>query len=671
MIRAVALVHQKLLNKNSSVQLIDSYIKMSQTSSSYGATMFDGIISGKKVLIGVVFDGIIVFLSDVMEDVQFYPINEIRNFCAANDSVYIYFKNNKNLQIKTGRPERLVELLAGYYYLAGEKSDDVEIPINLSLIQKSNVLHLNYSRKEIIFLDNRLKYFSDIIYTNAQDNGLTQANALPKKVMSPIRVAISNGSNLNFIHLESSDVSMLQYTIFADSLVQSFRARGGKEVKETLNAQGISISDNTGLASTIEFAQATNKIFKSPIALKRIFMSNIGLTEEVAKDLCEGFRASNSLDHLSIGRNPKIGSSLTQILRSINRNSLHILDIRNCGITKENANQVLRAIEDFQNLNTLIIKDNDLSSVTTEFTKIMLKAKKLTALDVRNCNLSKDALFAIFKGLVDNRVLKDLRISGNEGLSSAIGYICDCYTEKVVKIPPIARLDVASESIDSGDVKKIVKSMKLPQCHINALDISGCKLKEDFGKMTETFLEFEKTDKCITQLTCTNCQLSDKSIPKIVDYLKQTTRLTKFKCGFNTSLFKKGEFGFIAEMIKGNQTLYNIHLSGMNFSSDHVDEIFNAIANHPNIVKLALDSNPVVNYLDKISGLLVADSKLQVLKMRKLESITKDELCDWLNHGLPDSSALKVEKIVLTNNNLTSSDIKEAIEKHPSVHFVL
>ncbi|KAL7719693.1 FERM domain-containing protein [Entamoeba marina] len=623
MVRSCLGVHEKLKGQTNLVTLKQSFLQMIQRAHSYGATMFEAVLSGKKVHVGVVYDGIIVYLSDLIEDLQFYPIDSIRSVYSTGDAAVIFFNNNKNLQIKTGKPEKLVTLVSGYFYLNGNTSAD--------------------KRKEIVFLTNRLSHFHETIQLSAADAYLDQY--APKKFTTAIVNAIKQGSNLTTVNFASSNLGLTQFTVFAESVDRTFKSRGGKDVEETFNVQELILADNTELGKMVDFAKACCLVLKSPIALKRIDLSNLGITEEVGKELVDGFRACNSLEYLNLSNNPFLGSdSLQAILRSINKNALFRLDIRNCGVKRQDATQIIRVIQDFPNLQQLIIKNNAIGASGTEFAKLVSKLKKLQVLDVRRCGLPKDQIIGILKGLSDNRVLKDLRLSGNEGVNDVIGYIHDATEEgKVVKFPPISRLDIAGEELTASSAKKVVKLMQRPSCHFSAIDVSGAKLKSDISKICETLLSYEKSQTFLSQLSCNNCLLSDASISYIVNYVSSTNKLTKFKIGYNTSLFKKGNYNWISDMIRGNKTLKNLHLSGLGLHAEQFVSITDSIANHPCLLKLSLDGNPVGSYLHKIGEMLVLCQHLTTLRLRNLEGVTKSELADWLNNSLPQN--LSLEKI--------------------------
>ncbi|KAL7717451.1 FERM domain-containing protein [Entamoeba marina] len=607
MVRSCLGVHEKLKGQTNLVTLKQSFLQMIQRAHSYGATMFEAVLSGKKVHVGVVYDGIIVYLSDLIEDLQFYPIDSIRSVYSTGDAAVIFFNNNKNLQIKTGKPEKLVTLVSGYFYLNGNTSADVEKPADLQFFEKDDLFDFSKKRKEIVFLTNRLSHFHETIQLSAADAYLDQY--APKKFTTAIVNAIKQGSNLTTVNFASSNLGLTQFTVFAESVDRTFKSRGGKDVEETFNVQELILADNTELGKMVDFAKACCLVLKSPIALKRIDLSNLGITEEVGKELVDGFRSD----------------SLQAILRSINKNALFRLDIRNCGVKRQDATQIIRVIQDFPNLQQLIIKNNAIGASGTEFAKLVSKLKKLQVLDVRRCGLPKDQIIGILKGLSDNRVLKDLRLSGNEGVNDVIGYIHDATEEgKVVKFPPISRLDIAGEELTASSAKKVVKLMQRPSCHFSAIDVSGAKLKSDISKICETLLSYEKSQTFLSQLSCNNCLLSDASISYIVNYVSSTNKLTKFKIGYNTSLFKKGNYNWISDMIRGNKTLKNLHLSGLGLHAEQFVSITDSIANHPCLLKLSLDGNPVGSYLHKIGEMLVLCQHLTTLRLRNLEGVTKN-----------------------------------------------
>ncbi|BFU19402.1 leucine-rich repeat containing protein [Entamoeba histolytica HM-1:IMSS-B] len=669
MLRSSMGIHEKLKNQTNLNTLKLSFIQMAQRSHSFGATMFDSVLSGKKVHVGIVYDGIIVYLSDLIEDITFYPMHDIKSIYSTGDSAVVYFKNNKNLQIKTGRAEKLVSLLSGYFYLCGETSPDVEKPVSLHFAEDDKLFDFSKKREEIVFLTNRLSYFHENIQVAAADAYLEQI--APKRILASILTAIKQNHNLTTINFASTDVSITQLTVFAESIDRTFKSRGGKDVQETFNAQELSLADNMELGKTNEFAKALCLILKSPIALKRIDLSNIGLTDDIAKNIVDGFRACNSLEYLNLSNNSELsGSALQTVLRSINRNALFRLDIRGLALTRQDAGQVIRLISDFPNLQQLIIKNNNIGAGGAELGNLVQRLKKLQILDVRHCGLPKDIVHSILKGLADSRVLKELRLSGNDGMGDVISYISDITEEgKIVKFPPINRLDVAGVDLSTSDVKRLMKIIQRPVCHLNAIDVSGAKLKGDMSKIFEILLAYEKTNLCITQFSANDCQISDSCASYMVNYLSCTTKLTKFKVGYNSSLFRKGNYVCIAEMIRGNKTLKNLHISGMNFPAEQIGSIFDAIINHPSLIKLSLDGNPLGSYMNKVSDLLMMCQHLSVLRLRKLEAITKDELINWLNNELPQT--MSVDKICLEQNGLKTSDIKKAMDDHPTIHFVL
>lgn len=671
LLRSSLVIQKKLMGEKSLQLLKQSFIQMAQKSHSYGATMFDSFMSGKKVRVGVVSDGIIVYLSDTIEDLQFYPIGDIKAIYSTGESAVVTFTNNKNIQIKTSRVDKLVQLLSGYYYLMGLNSPDVEKPTTLQYAADDQIFDLTKRRSEIVFLTNRLVYFFENIQIAAADACLPEKNFTPKKVMASVTAAIKLGQNLTSINFASTAVTLTQFTVFAESIDRTFKSRGGKDIVETFNAQELSLADNTDLGKTKEFATALCLIFKSPIALKRIDLSNIGLTDEVAKLIVDGFRACNSLEYLNLSGNPELsGNALQMILRSINKNALFRLHIKGTGITRQDAGQVIRSIMDFPNLQCLIMKDNAVSVGGAELGSLVQKLKKLSILDVRNCQLTKDITHSILKGLADSRVLKELRLSYNDGMGDVISYIADITEEgKAIKFPPITRLDVAGPDLGVSEVKKLLKILQRPSIHLNAIDIGGAKIKGDMGKIFDVLMAYERTQVSITQVGLNDCSIADSAIPNMVSYLTGTTKLTKLKIGYNTTMFRKGNYSFISDFIKSNNTLKNLHLSGLGLVADQIGPIFDAIQNHPSLLKLTFDNNPVGSYLNKITELLMTCQHLTVLRLRQLDGVTKEELINWLNNDLPQT--MSVEKICLQKNGLTSNDIKKAIEEHPSIHFEL
>jgi len=270
--------------------------------------------------------------------------------------------------------------------------------------------------------------------------------------------------------------------------------------------------------------------------------------------------------------------------------------------------------------------------------------------------------------LAENRLFKELRLSGNDDMGGVVSYIADVTEEgKAVKFPPIVRLDIAGSDLSSGDVKKLIKIINRPTIHITSIDVSGSKLRGDMAKIFDILLAMEKTQNSVLQLKVNDCQIADSAVTNMKNYISSTTKLTTFKVGYNTTLFKKGNYSFISEMIRANTTLKNLDLSGMNFTSEQVTPIFDAILNHPTLVKLTFDANPVGQYLNKIAELLMMCQHLVVLRLRNLENVSKEELVNWLNNSLPDT--MSVEKICLQGNGLTSEDISKAMDSHPTVHF--
>ena len=162
-------------------------------------------------------------------------------------------------------------------------------------------------------------------------------------------------------------------------------------------------------------------------------------------------------------------------------------------------------------------------------------------------------------------------------------------------------------------------------------------------------------------------QISDTVAGVMVNYLTNTTKLTKFKCGNNPSLFRKGDYSCISEMIRGNKTLKNVNISDLNLPPEHIDGIFDAIVNHPSLVKLTLDGNPAGSYMDKISQLLASCQNLQSLRVRKLEAISRDEMIDWINNELPP--VMSIETMHVAGNKITTADIVPAINAHIKIHF--
>ena len=108
----------------------------------------------------------------------------------------------------------------------------------------------------------------------------------------------------------------------------------------------------------MQFAPYLTLILRSPVALKRIDLRNIGLNDETAKVLVDGFKACNSLEYLSLGDNKNLTSNIVQlILKSINRSALGRLDIRGIKTTpqeqwmiKRRFNQMVKVAFDKENI---------------------------------------------------------------------------------------------------------------------------------------------------------------------------------------------------------------------------------------------------------------------------------------------------------------------------------
>ena len=525
------------------------------------------------------------------------------------------FKMNKSLQLKISlkNDQVTINTAVSHCGLFRLEIGNVEVEIVLNLLYNSEIKELNISHSDltenvgIMLICEFIKKHNTLQKLNMSHNKITIEGAV--KVAKVIKIIVT----LQSLDISCCGISGDGVLVISDSIMNNTSL-------QELNMSGNKV--------TIEGAHKIAEVIQFNTTLHKLNISDCGIIDDGVVVISDSLIECTSLQELDMSHNEITIEGASKIAEVIQSNTIHKLNISNCGIAGDGIGIISNCLMECTTLQELNISNNEITNeVAKGIAGIMQINKTLYKLDISNNGISGDGTTVIVDSLKGNNTLQALYMSYNK-----------ITTEGAKKIAEIIRLDTT----------------------LQALDISNCGIPDDgVLVISESFRH---------STTLPHLTISWKNNKVTINTNALSFYTEYFMDEKNINLSRKNIGNNEAVIVSNDYSWYNLrstyYLSGNVNLSKVIDNtgaviVSNLLYNNMSITELNLSENNIKYVgLAAVSEWLKVNYSLEVLNMshnwisiegaNKIAEVIKVnttlQYLDISNCGIPDDGALVISE---------------------------
>ena len=497
---------------------------------------------------------------------------------------------------------------------------------------------------------------------------------------------IHNNTQLQEISLNGNNLQTNNTIKIAKALhcVQAISFHNNNVTDEAADDIAAAISCNTKLqelnlsgnnlqkAGVIKIVKALRDIS----TLRKLYLSNVSITDEVADDIAAVISCNIHLQELNLGSNNLQSSGTIKIAKSLQKvSSLTKLYINNSNITHEAADDIATVISCNIHLQELNLGSNNLqASGTIKIAKSLQKILSLTKLYINNSNITHEAADDIATVISCNAKLQEFNLSGNNlqkaGVIKVVKALRDISTLRKLYLSNVGITDEVADDIAaaiscntqievldiSGNNFKVMGAMKIGE---NLQRIYTSKTLFISNNTADDVAAVISNDTCLQELYIYRKNFQTIDAKAIVKALQGVHTLTKIHFGNNN--ISDEAANYFATIVSCSSKLKELELSRNKLKTASAIKIMKALQKIYTLEKLYLNNNNITDEAaDDIAAAVSCNIHLQELNLSNNNLQAQGTI--RIAKSLQNISSLT--KLYINDNNITpeaADDIGTAI----------
>ncbi|XP_059818694.1 NACHT, LRR and PYD domains-containing protein 3-like isoform X1 [Hypanus sabinus] len=378
--------------------------------------------------------------------------------------------------------------------------------------------------------------------------------------------------------------------------------------------------------------------------IQKLWLRDVGLTANGAKDLSSILNVNQSLTELSLNDN-KLGDSGIKLVSAALRVSeckIQKLWLWNVGLTDSAAGDLASALGRKPSLMVLSLNNNKLGDAGVKLVSaaLMKSGCKLQELGLRDVGLTdrgaEDLAFALGK----NRSLMELNLGANTLGDPGVNLVSGAIRNSECKIQKLWLRDVGLT--DSG--AKDLGSALSTKPSLTELSLNDNKLGDSGVKLVSVAL---KNSKCkIQKLWLRDVGLTDSGAKDLASTLRRNPSLTELNLGGN----KLGDSGvkLVSAALRNPECkIQKLWMWNVGLTDSAAGDLASVFGRNASLMVLSLNNNKLGDTGVKLvsAALMKSGCKLQELGLRDV--------------GLTDSGAKDLVSALSTNKSLTELNLND------------
>ncbi|XP_072133528.1 uncharacterized protein [Mobula birostris] len=382
----------------------------------------------------------------------------------------------------------------------------------------------------------------------------------------------------------------------------------------------------------------------SKFCIQKLWLSDVGLTANGAKDLISTLSTNRSLKELSLNDN-KLGDSGVKLLSAALRDSecnIQKLCLWNVGLTDSGAGDLNAALGGNPSLTVLNLNNNKLEDSGVKLVSAALKKSrcKLQELRLRNVGLTDSGAKDLASTLRTNRSLMELNLNDNKLGDSGVKLVSAALKKAKCKIQKLWLRDVGLTDSGAKDLASALSSNP----SLTELNLGANKLGDSGVKLVSAAL---KNSECkIQKLWLYDVGLTDSGAKDLNSTLSTNQSLTELSLNDN----KLGDSGvkLVSEALKLSECkIQKLSLRNVGLTDSGVEDLLSALRTNPSLTELNLSGNKLGDSGVKLVSEALRNSECKIQK-----------LCLY-DVGLTDSGAKDLASTLSTNRSLTELNLND------------
>ncbi|XP_072133414.1 uncharacterized protein [Mobula birostris] len=382
----------------------------------------------------------------------------------------------------------------------------------------------------------------------------------------------------------------------------------------------------------------------SKFCIQKLWLSDVGLTANGAKDLISTLSTNRSLKELSLNDN-KLGDSGVKLLSAALRDSecnIQKLCLWNVGLTDSGAGDLNAALGGNPSLTVLNLNNNKLEDSGVKLVSAALKKSrcKLQELQLRNVGLTDSGAKDLASTLRTNRSLMELNLNDNKLGDSGVKLVSAALKKAKCKIQKLWLRDVGLTDSGAKDLASALSSNP----SLTELNLGANKLGDSGVKLVSAAL---KNSECkIQKLWLYDVGLTDSGAKDLNSTLSTNQSLTELSLNDN----KLGDSGvkLVSEALKISECkIQKLSLRNVGLTDSGVEDLLSALRTNPSLTELNLSGNKLGDSGVKLVSEALRNSECKIQKL-------------WLyDVGLTANGAKEIISTLSTNRSLKELSLND------------
>ena len=521
----------------------------------------------------------------------------------------------------------------------------------------ATIIKINPGLEELYLSNNGLKTSAAIILKALKEKPFLKIlhlndTLMTEEVAEDLAVVIRSNSSLEQLCVEKNRLglsavmilqalqehSRLKVLNLSDNNLTAHVAEDlARIVKNNLGLEELYLSNNSLKTSAIVLLRA----LKEKSILKKLYLYNSLMTEEVAEDLAVVIRNNSSLEQLCIGNN-RLGLPAVMILQALQKHSrLKVLDLDNNNLTAHVAEDLARIVKNNSGLQELYLSNNGLKTSAAVILKALKEKSVLKILHLNNNLMTEEVAEDLAVAIRNNSRLEQLCIGYNRLGLSAVLILQALQEHSRLKV-----LNLSDNNLTAHVAKDLATIIK-NNSGLEELYLSNNSLKTSAAVILKALKE-----KSVLKILHLNSNLmTDEVGEDLAVAIRNNSSLEKLCIGNNM-------LGLSAVMIlqalQKHSRLKVLNLSDNNLTAHVAEDLATIIKNNSGLEELYLHDNSLQTSAAVILKVIKENSLLTNLHLNN--NFMTEEVAKYLADVIKNNNNLK--QLSIENSRLGSSAVE-------------
>ncbi|XP_062895928.1 NACHT, LRR and PYD domains-containing protein 12-like isoform X2 [Mobula hypostoma] len=424
----------------------------------------------------------------------------------------------------------------------------------------------------------------------------------------------------------------------------SLTANGAKDLISTLSTsrslKELSLNDNNLGDSGVKLVSAALR--DSECNIQKLWLWNVGLTDSGAGDLNATLGGNPSLTVLNLNNNKLEDSGVKLVSAALKKSrcKLQELGLRDVGLTDSGAKDLASALSTNRSLMELNLNDNKLGDSGVKLVSEVLKKAncKIQKLWLRDVGLTNPGAKDLASALSSNPSLTELNLGANKLGDSGVILLSAALKNSECKIQ---KLWLDNVGLTDSAVEDLASALRTNQS-LTELSLNDNKLGDSGVKLVSAALR--KPECKIQKLWLRNVGLTDSGAKDLDSALRTNPSLTELNLSGN----KLGDSGvkLVSEALRNSECkIQKLWLQNVGLTDSGAKDLVSTLSTSPSLMELNLNDNELRDSGVKLVSAALRDSNCEIQKL-------------WLRDvGLTDSGAGDLVSALSTNRSLTELNL--------------